>query len=103
MACTGTALLLEALCSMEGVVHLCSCPLYKELNIKGHKSKILCVRLESNIIALHQVTSLIISSPVVGLLPLASGQAFLFPQRPLKRLLDDMTAKTETGHPGLNS
>jgi hypothetical protein len=25
------------------------------------------------------------------------------PGRPLKRLLDDMTAETETGHPGLNS
>jgi hypothetical protein len=25
------------------------------------------------------------------------------PERPLKRLLDDMTAETETGHPGLNS
>jgi hypothetical protein len=24
-------------------------------------------------------------------------------RRPLKRLLDDMTAETETGHPGLNS
>jgi hypothetical protein len=25
------------------------------------------------------------------------------PRRPLKRLLDDMTAENETGHPGLNS
>jgi hypothetical protein len=25
------------------------------------------------------------------------------PGRPLKRLLDDMTAETETGHPGLDS
>jgi hypothetical protein len=25
------------------------------------------------------------------------------PGRPLKRLLDDVTAETETGHPGLNS
>jgi hypothetical protein len=25
------------------------------------------------------------------------------PGRPRKRLLDDMTAETETGHPGLNS
>jgi hypothetical protein len=25
-----------------------------------------------------------------------------WPERPLKRLLDDMTTGTETGHPGLN-
>jgi hypothetical protein len=37
-------------------------------------------RLESNIISLCQVTRLTISNPVVGLLPLASGQAFKFGQ-----------------------
>jgi hypothetical protein len=37
---------------------------------------VLCVRLGSNIISLCQVTSLTISSPVVWLLPLASGRAF---------------------------
>jgi hypothetical protein len=35
---------------------------------------LLCVRPKSNIISLRQVTSLTISSSVVGLLPLASGQ-----------------------------
>jgi hypothetical protein len=39
-------------------------------------SRLFCVRLESNIISLYQVTSLTISSPVVGLLPLATGQDF---------------------------
>jgi hypothetical protein len=47
------------------------------------------------------------SSPMVGLLRLASGQASVLrrrrPGRALKRLLDDMTADTERGHPGLNS
>jgi hypothetical protein len=37
---------------------------------------VLCVRLDSNAMSLCQVTSLTISSPVVGLLHLASGQAF---------------------------
>jgi hypothetical protein len=34
-----------------------------------------CVWLESNTVSLCQVTSLTISSSVIGLLPLASGQA----------------------------
>jgi hypothetical protein len=37
---------------------------------------VLCSRLESNVFSLRQVTTLTMSSPVVGLLPLASGQAF---------------------------